>query len=514
MRPRLIQLALTATLLLLGSSAAHALTPDDAIYLSQQGVDPEIIIAKICADAEAWDLTAEEIVYLAEEGVSLDVINALIDPVSAAEKWGFTLGEPDIYLEEEDGYYTEEEGYYLGEDVGSSLIFSLGFYYGPLSVHYFSHPYFYPYMYCNGFAFSYSYWPVYYRNYYYPYGCGYYPYPYHAYGPGSYYCGDVYVGHYQHNYYGYHGSRRYAEVGDIRYRDWQGEGTRLAAYRSDKPPYPEIRGESNGRKDLNDSRYRTRQRTDRIDGEKGSRRGDDTAGPQPGDRRVGRDGGLGNGNPGNEVVRTDRGSRREGTKGALPIEDLGRGSRRAGEKGTLATREPDRQAKRVTDTRRGKVSRRTIGTPKKIDLPKRGRTIDSKRSKDTGRRDVALGTTKTEKSRLGRLFEGRSKDSGGKKIARSSGGNSKKISKPTRSKSKKISKPTRSKSKKVSKPSRSGSKKSSSAKISRSSGSSKKAASVKASRSSRSISKSSARAPSSRGRSSAGRSSGRAGGKR
>jgi hypothetical protein len=345
MRPTLLRLALTAALLVTGAGAAKALTPDDAIYLSQQGVDPEIIIAKICADAEAWDLTPEEIVYLAEQGVSLDVINALIDPISAAEKWGFTLGEPDAYIEEGEQYFSEEgyypdDGYYIEESGGSSLVFSLGFYYGPLAVHYFSHPYFYPYMFCNGFAFSYSYWPAYYRNYYYPWSCGYYPYPYYAYGPDSYYGGHTYIGYYQYNHYGTHGSTRIHQVGDVGYRSWSDEQYRQAAYRSDKPPYPEIRGGDAGRQVADGGKGGgTRDRTDdrMRDGGSGSRRGgggDASVDPMPGDRRIGGRGTLAGGGPVGDVVRVDgragQGTRRGGdTKATRPGRKTESGGRRS-----------------------------------------------------------------------------------------------------------------------------------------------------------------------------------------
>jgi len=506
MRPRLLRLALTAALLVVGAGVSHALTPDDAIYLSQEGVDPEIIIAKICADAEAWDLTAEEIVYLAEEGVSLDVINALIDPVSAAEKWGFTLGEPDVYIQEgeetyaEEGYYPDD-GYYIEESGGSSLIFSLGYYNGPLAVHYFSHPYFYPYMYTNGFAFSYSYWPAYYRSYYYPWSCGYYPYPYYAYGDGSYYHGDAYVGYYQHNYYGDHGTRVH-EVGDVAYRGWSDERERKAAWRSDKPPNPVIRDGSSEK--LADG-YRSRN-----DGGRGSKGFD----PMPGDRRVGGKGTLTSGGPVGDVVRVDGrtsgGTRRGGDVATVvPVKSTDREGRRIGDRGTLSSGLPGQGTKRVSDIGSG----RRIGTAKKIELPNGRRSIDRKTSTAPGRRTVSLGTTRSNKSSLGRKVESGTKKSATprRKISsprrstsigkKSSGSKSsgKSILKPSRSKSTKIAKPSKSSSRKSSpKISKSGGNKksSSSKKISRSSGSSsKKAPSMKPSRSS---SKSSAK--SSRGR--------------
>jgi hypothetical protein len=497
MRPTLLRLALTAALLVLGTGAVHALTPDDAIYLSQEGVDPEIIIAKICADAEAWDLTAEEIVYLAEQGVSLDVINALIDPVSASEKWGFTLGEPDVYIAEgeeiyaEEGYYPED-GYYIEESGGGSLVFSLGYYYGPLSVHYFSHPYFYPYMYYNGFAFSYLYWPAYYRSYYYPWSCGYYPYPYYAYGSGSYYYGDAYIGYYEHTYYG-GGITRSHQVGDIAYRNWNDDRNRKAAYRSNKPPYPEIRdGSGNpGKEQLADG-YRSRNDGGRG-GERGSRRGDGRFDRLPGDRAIGGKGTLGSGGPVGDVVTVRSGTRRGGDGIAVtPVKRSDRGS-------------------------------------KKVDLPNRGRNVERKGSTESGRRAISLGTTGSKKSNVGRTVQGWTKGSTtskpkkvssprrttsiGKKASgsRKSGSilkpnrsskssGTKRISTPSRSKSPKVIKPSKSSSRKSApKISRSSSKKPSPAKITRSSGkSSRKAPSLKSS--SRSSGKSSAKRSSGRGR--------------
>lgn len=204
--------------------SAWALTPDDAIDLSQQGAADETIIAKICADGDAWDLSADDIAYLREQGVSEDVIDALIDPERAAEEFGFTLG---------DGNADEDYG------PRTAYVYSLGYYYGPLSRYYFCDPFFYSYYSCSDFAFSYSYWPTYYSTYCHPYYYGFYPYPYFVYPSTSFYygfsyCGPSYTAFYHSRIRG--GGHRF---GNVRYRDWDGNGQ--VSYRSGKPDEPRYR---------------------------------------------------------------------------------------------------------------------------------------------------------------------------------------------------------------------------------------------------------------------------------
>jgi len=221
-----------ALLAAFGATGAWALTPDDAIRLSEQGVDDLTIIAKICSDAEAWDLTADDILYLRDLGVSGDVIKALIDPASAAEKFGFTLGVATP---------TGTTGYgEPAETAGSSAyVYSLGYYYGPLARFYYQDPYFYPYMYSAGFSFGFSYWPWFYGSYCWPYSYGYYPYPYYWYPCDSYYYGYGYCGPYYSTYYGPPPPGGGNYYGDVRWRDPADHGP--PAYGSEKPNVPEVR---------------------------------------------------------------------------------------------------------------------------------------------------------------------------------------------------------------------------------------------------------------------------------
>jgi hypothetical protein len=219
----------TALLAVLGATGAWALTPDDAIRLTESGVDDVTIIAKICSDAEAWDLSADDIVYLRNLGVSDGVVQALIDPAAAADKYGFTLG---VATQESVGQPVESDG-------SSAYVYSLGYYYGPLSRYYYCDPYFYPYIYSGGFSFGFSYWPWFYASYSWPYSYGYYPYPYFWYPCDSYYYGYGYCGNDYDHFHGPPPPGAGNYYGDTRWRDGANHGP--PAYGSEKPNYPEIR---------------------------------------------------------------------------------------------------------------------------------------------------------------------------------------------------------------------------------------------------------------------------------
>jgi hypothetical protein len=185
------------------------MSPDDAIYLTQQDLDDDVIIAKICADGEAWDLSAEDIAYLRDEGVDDDVIEALIDPAAAADRYGFRLGDGDAYDDQE---------------THTPYVFSSGYYYGPIARAYFYDPFFYPYLYCDRFAFSFSYWPSYYAGYYWPYSYGFYAYPYFSCARSSFYSSYSYCGP---SYRDYRTRYRdgFADRGNVRWRNWDSSRT-------------------------------------------------------------------------------------------------------------------------------------------------------------------------------------------------------------------------------------------------------------------------------------------------
>jgi hypothetical protein len=238
-------LTLAAIVTVIGGGAAWALSPDDAIYLTEQGVDDEVIIAKICADGEAWDLSADDLVYLRDQYVDEDVIEALIDPAGAADRYGFVLGDGDRY---DDSHPR------------TAYVYSLGYYYGPIARNYFCDPFFYSYLYCDRFSFGFSYWPTYYADYCFPYYYGYYAYPYFYYPSTSYYYGYNYCGSYYDRY-----RTRYRDGytgGNVRWRNWSDRGQ--LAQGIDRPRgdwrVESPRNRSGG--DLNDGdRLRNRTRT-------------------------------------------------------------------------------------------------------------------------------------------------------------------------------------------------------------------------------------------------------------
>lgn len=197
-----------AAVIALGSAATSwALSPDDAIELTKQGTSDDVIIAKICSDAEAWDLTADDIKYLQDKGVSDDVVQALIDPQAASEKYGYQLGEGNPSEDQQDQDQNPDEAQLPSTDT-TPYVFTPGYYYGPLARAYFYDPFFYPYMYSSGFAFSIGIgWPAFYASYYYPYPYGYYGYPYFSCAHGSAYYGGGYCGS------GYSGYRAYYQGG-------------------------------------------------------------------------------------------------------------------------------------------------------------------------------------------------------------------------------------------------------------------------------------------------------------
>jgi hypothetical protein len=361
------------------SSPARALSPEDAIYLTQQGVGDEVIIAKICADAEGWDLTSDEIAYLREKGVSREVVEALIDPAGAAERYGFTLGNPNARPE------SHPDNYGWGTP-STSLVFSLGYYYGPLGVHYFYDPYFYPYYCSPGWAFSFGYWPAYYQATYFPYHCGYYPYPYYWYTSG-YYCGYKYYG----PAYPYYcpaplpASYEAYVKAPVRYRDYAYTNP-PPAYGSDKPNSPEQRLGKDGRAVLDQyARDARRGGAEVIRGDQRSTQaigGVDRRSQQVvrgGQKSVGRGTAAEKYLASRDATRLGRGTSRDAVSGTGRARVLRPGSRDAvrslsGTDRVRVLRPGSRDA--VRSVGGGSVgSRRTsVGAPGRIGTPKRGAT--------------------------------------------------------------------------------------------------------------------------------------------
>jgi hypothetical protein len=216
--------SLAAVIVIAGAATSWALSPDDVIKMTKDGQADDVIIQRICTDAEAWDLTSDDIKYLGDKGVSDDVIQALIDPKAASEKYGYQLGpEQQNQGQDEDQNPSSDQSQLPSTD-STPYVFTPGYYYGPLARAYFYDPFFYPYMYSPGFAFSIGFgWPAFYASYYYPYYYGYYGYPYFAYQHGSYYYGGHYCGSGYSNYRGYYtsGGHPYGG-GTTAWHDWSG----------------------------------------------------------------------------------------------------------------------------------------------------------------------------------------------------------------------------------------------------------------------------------------------------
>ena len=211
-----------AAVVVLGNAAASwALSPDDAIELTKQGTSDDVIIAKICADAEAWDLTSDDIKYLQDKGVSDDVVSALMDPKAAADRYGYQLGQGDQDEQPDTDQAPEAE---LPTPDTTPYVFTPGYYYGPLARAYCYDPFFYPYMYSAGFSFSIG-WPAFYASYYWPYAYGYYGYPYFACAQSSYYYGGGYCGSGYNSYRVYYqgGGHPYGG-GTLTWHDWSSSG--------------------------------------------------------------------------------------------------------------------------------------------------------------------------------------------------------------------------------------------------------------------------------------------------
>ncbi|MEP7028036.1 MAG: hypothetical protein ABI960_05525 [Candidatus Eisenbacteria bacterium] len=201
---------LVALAIFLTASAASAIEYDDVIGLTRQGVSDRTIVELIVKDGRAFEMNDVEIQRLADADVSQVVIDAMLDPV-AGQDWldGKTTSRYD-----EDGipiggsssgsggYSTSlDRAYQNGYDDGRStaLVYSFGYYYGPLARYYYCDPFYYPFW---SSGYSSAYWPSYYAFSYRPSYDWYYAYPYNYYNYNSYYCYTYYdPGYYRHQGY-------------------------------------------------------------------------------------------------------------------------------------------------------------------------------------------------------------------------------------------------------------------------------------------------------------------------
>lgn len=186
----------------LAVSAASAIEYDDVIELAGKGVADRTIIELIVEDGRAFGMSEEEIQRLRDAGVSQLVIDVMLDPAvgttwlegeSGAGTYGVEGGDAGGVA---GGYSTSldrdyGQGYGDGYEAGRStaLVYSFGYYYGPLARYYYCDPFYYPF-YFSGYAGSY--WPSYWAFYWRPSYSWCYAYPYNYYNYSSYYCHTYY----------------------------------------------------------------------------------------------------------------------------------------------------------------------------------------------------------------------------------------------------------------------------------------------------------------------------------
>ncbi len=217
---------LVALAICMTASVASAIEYDDVIGLTRQGVSDRTIVELIVKDGRAFEMNDHEIQQLEDADVSQVVIDAMLDPV-AGQDWldGKSTGGYD-----EDGlptgsgsggYSTSlDRAYRNGYDDGRStaLVYSFGYYYGPLARYYYCDPFYYPFW---SSGYSSVYWPSYCAFSYRPSYDWCYAYPYNYYNYNSYYCYTYYDPGYYANkgYYVAPGSGRTVWDNGPRWRD-------------------------------------------------------------------------------------------------------------------------------------------------------------------------------------------------------------------------------------------------------------------------------------------------------
>lgn len=197
---------LLALVLSFAATAAYAIEYDDVIGLAREGVSDRTIVELIVKDGRAFDMNEDEIASLRDEGVSEVVIDAMLDPVAGQDWLDGRTSDDQSYdqggYSSNDGYSTSlDQAYGRGYSDGRStaLVFSFGYYYGPLARYYYCDPFYYPFW-SAGYASSY--WPSYCAFYWRPAYAWAYSYPYNWYNYNSYYCYTYYDPGY-YNYRGY-----------------------------------------------------------------------------------------------------------------------------------------------------------------------------------------------------------------------------------------------------------------------------------------------------------------------
>jgi hypothetical protein len=198
-----------AIALTLAASAAFAVEYDEIINLTREGTSPRTLMELIVQDGRAFEMSDDELQRLEDAGVDADVIKAMQDP-AYAQTWldndgplvddnGNTApdggGGGGSYQSDLDRAYGQ--GY---SDGRTSLVYSFGYYYGPLSRYYYVDPFYYSFWFSG--SWGVGYWPSYCAYYYRPAYAWCSPYPYNYYNYSSYYCNTYYdPGYYRANGY-------------------------------------------------------------------------------------------------------------------------------------------------------------------------------------------------------------------------------------------------------------------------------------------------------------------------
>jgi hypothetical protein len=190
--------ALAFCVVALTVGVAQAIEYADIFEMTDKGVSDRTIVQLIVDDGRAFELSDQELADLRAAGVSEIVIEAMLDPYKGAA-WlgdGSTPSQPPTisggsgtandYSTSLDRAYGQ--GYADGQ-ASTALVFSFGYYYGPLSRYYYYDPFYYPFWYGG---YSYAYWPSYWAYWWRPYYPCYYAYPYNWYTWDSYYCYTYY----------------------------------------------------------------------------------------------------------------------------------------------------------------------------------------------------------------------------------------------------------------------------------------------------------------------------------
>lgn len=178
--------ALLGVTLLLGP--AYAIEYHEIFEMTEQGASDEEIVRLIVEDGRGFEMNEDEIADLRDAGVSEIVIDAMLDP-SVGLAW---LEDDDRYYDDDGGYSSSlDEAYGQGYRDGrrTALVYSFGYYYGPLARYYYDDPFYYSFWHAG---YAYSYWPSYYAYWYRPAYSYYYSYPYNWYNYSSYYCHTYY----------------------------------------------------------------------------------------------------------------------------------------------------------------------------------------------------------------------------------------------------------------------------------------------------------------------------------